>query len=194
MEENTQKVPLYCIILRPVFFLLSRFVKISAWVLGLGFIFFLFCFVYTLIFIIYVETYGDTQRAHLLDESAKVLVRDRVGIEKFQIERAWVHTPVFDGAAGNWKVLLDEPFQFSKSSLKDYDILNNGDVTFIEEEGTSIGGFFATDQIGYTCYFRKGVILGSGTVCEENSKRECHVSVCVKEGERLMYVEVVQFP
>ena len=88
---------------------------------------------------------------------------------------------------------MEEHFQNKESFLRGYDILRKSDIIVIEEEGTSMGGFLATDQTGYTCYFREGVILGNGTVCEGNSKRECHVSVCVKEGERLMYVEVVDF-
>ncbi|MCB1841301.1 MAG: hypothetical protein KDI61_13735, partial [Alphaproteobacteria bacterium] len=192
--ENAQEVPLYCKGLRPVFHLLSLLVKICAWILGLGFVFFLFCAVYSIIVIVYIENYGDSYLAGRLDESAKVLVRDRAGIEEFQIERVWVRTPAFDGAAANWKVLLAEPFQFSKSSLKNYNVLQNSDVIVIEEEGTRIDGFSATDQLGYTCYFRKEVILGSETACFEESVRRCSVSLCVKEGERLMYLEVAQVP
>lgn len=192
--SDSEKIPFYIIILRPVFFLLSWFVKISIWILGLGFIFFLFCFVYTVIWVIYIETYGDSYATKRLDETARVLVKDHVGIEKFKMERVWVRTPAFDGAAGSWKVLLGEPFRYSQSSLKDYDILGKRDVLVIEEEGTSIGGFFATDQPGYICYFREGVFTGSETACFEESVRRCSVSLCVNEGERLMYVEVVQFP
>ncbi|MBK6895384.1 MAG: hypothetical protein IPH06_02175 [Alphaproteobacteria bacterium] len=194
MHENAQEVPLYCKGLRPVFHLLSLLVKICAWILGLGFVFFLFCAVYSVIWVIYIETYGDSYAAKRLDETARVLVKDHVGIEKFKMERVWVSTPAFDGAAGNWRTLLDDPFQLSKSSLKDYEILQKNDVIVIKEEGTRIGGFFATDQTGYTCYFRKGVFTGSETVCFEGSVRTCSVSLCVKEGERLVYVEVVQFP
>ncbi len=192
MDEDTQKTPLYIKIGEFVFFVLSILTKLGLILFALVAAF-LVCF---FMWADYVDTYGNPTVIKLINESARVVVKDHVGIENFQIEQVSVHTAVFDGAGGNWKVTLDEPFHLDATRL-----LQKGDMNDLvrnTEHSEDVlldyfEKFYGVRPTGYECFEGEEIMTGPGTLCEGKSLRKCNVSVCVKEGERLMFLYIAEF-
>ncbi len=192
MDENAQKTPLFIKIGELVFFLLSLVFKLALIIFALVAAF-LVCF---FMWADYVDTYGNPSVIKLINESARVVVKDHVGIENFQIEQVSVHTAVFDGAGGNWKVTLDEPFHLDATRL-----LQKGDMNDLVRnpeplKEIALEGFeklYGVRPTGYECFEGEDIVTGPETLCEGKSLRKCNVSVCVKEGERLTFLYIAEF-
>lgn len=192
MDEHTKKNPVYCLFLKPVFHLLSFLMKAAVLLTALA----LSYLVFVILWIVYVDTYGDTHVIKLLNESARIVVRDTVGIEKFQLEQVDVRTAVFDGAGGNWKVLLKEPFHLDATRLLQEDVRN--DLLSRSEQSDEIlldylERFYSMRPTGYVCFEGEDITTGPGTLCDGRSLRKCNFSVCVKEGEKLAFLSLSYF-
>lgn len=135
-------------------------------------------------FAVYFFVLGDPIGRMALNKSAKAVVTDLVGIEKFKIDQANILSATFDPAA-SWQILLDEPFRYQGSHITKPNHLQEKDTPeYIES-------IFGNIEKGFGCSVWEHMTLGSGTVCASGGIRTCAVEVCLKEGSRSLYVTIM---
>lgn len=136
-------------------------------------------------------SYADTQIK--LRNSVKIVLKEVFGGGDHQIEDERIDG-MFLEASGSWSVLLDQDFDAAKADLgslglRDGEHSNAPTDTVIAH----LRRTFGSTLDGYECFYSGDLSLGEGTVCGPRTIKKCSVSLCVKTGNRTLFVVIELF-
>jgi hypothetical protein len=148
-------------------------------------------FLLAITYLVFSVTLSSIVKYYQLNNSARSVLKDIVGIEHFNTHQAYVHS-WFLNTGGRWHLILDAELDLSKTTLPS-ELMKVTERSDIPAPDEYIHRLFHVNFVGYVCYSGFDLKLGPDSICSSNSPSVCNVTVCAKQGDKNIFITVTPF-